>query len=138
MPLTLEIVTPEGKAFNGEVADVILPTANGDVDILPGHQPMMTIIEAGEVQATMAGGSREYLAVDKGFARVQNDVVSVLAEGAINIQEIDLNFVEDARQKAEAALKKAREEGHDPAQIEKLESIARFAVTQQLVKRKKH
>ena len=137
MSLTLEIVTPEGKAFSGEVNDVVLPTANGDVDILPGHQPMLTILEPGEVQATMANG-REYLAVDKGFARVQNDVVSVLAEGAINIQEIDLNFVEDARQKAEDALAKAREEGHDPAQIEKLESVARFAMTQQLVKRKKH
>ncbi|MBC2595521.1 ATP synthase F1 subunit epsilon [Ruficoccus amylovorans] len=137
MPLTLEIVTPEGKAFTGQVDDVVLPTANGDVDILPGHQPLLTIVEPGEVQATMAGG-REYLAVDKGFARVQNDVVSVLCEGAINIQEIDLNFVEDARQKAEAALEKARKEGHDPAQIEKLESVARFAMTQQLVKRKKH
>ncbi|MGE9294498.1 MAG: ATP synthase F1 subunit epsilon, partial [Puniceicoccales bacterium] len=135
MPLTLEIVTPEGKAFSGEVADVVLPTANGDVDILPGHQPMMTILEPGEIQATMDTG-REYLAVDKGFARIQNDVVSVLSEGAINVQEIDLNFVEDARQKAEAALKKAREEGHDAAQIEKLESLARFAMTQQLVKRK--
>jgi F-type H+-transporting ATPase subunit epsilon len=137
MPLTLEIVTPEGKAYTGEVDDVVLPTANGEVDILPGHQPMLTIIEPGEIQAT-TGGSREYLAVDKGFARIQNDVVSVLSDGAINVQEIDLNFVEDARSRAEEALAKARAEGHDPAMIEKLESVARFAMTQLLVKSKKH
>ncbi|MEM8549215.1 MAG: ATP synthase F1 subunit epsilon [Verrucomicrobiota bacterium] len=137
MPLTLEIITPEGKAFTGSVEDVVLPTENGEVDILPGHQPLLTIVEPGEIQATMDKG-REYLAVDKGFARVQNDVVSVLTEGAINVDEIDLNFVEDAREKAEAALAKAREEGHDPAQIEKLEAVARFAMTQELVKAKKH
>ena len=74
--------------------------------------------------------------MDKGFARVQNDVVSILTEGAINVEEIDLNFVENARQKAEDALKKAREEGRDPAEVEKLESRARFAITQQLVKKR--
>ena len=136
MPLILEIVTPEGKAFSSEVLDVVLPTEKGEVDILPGHQPMLTILEPGEVQATLEN-ERQYLAVDKGFARIQNDVVSVLTEGAINVEEIDLNFVENARQKAEDALAKAREEGHDPAMIEKLESVARFAVTQELVKAKK-
>ncbi len=136
MPLTLEIVTPEGKAFNGVVQDVVLPTEKGEINVLPGHQPLLTLVEPGEIQATMESG-REYLAVDKGFARVQNDVVSVLTEGAINVQEIDLNFVENAREKAEAALKKAREEGTDAAEIEKLEAIARFAVTQELVKAKK-
>lgn len=138
MALTLEIITPEGKAFTAEVQDVVLPTEKGEVDILPGHQPLLTIVEPGEVQATLEGNKREYLAVDKGFARIQNDVVSVLTEGAINVHEIDLNFVENAREKAEAALAKAREEGHDPAEVEKLESIARFAVTQELVKSKKH
>jgi len=135
MPLTLEIVTPEGKAFNGVVQDVVLPTERGEINVLPGHQPLLTMVEPGEVQATMDSG-REYLAVDKGFARVQNDVVSILTEGAINVEEIDLNFVENARQKAENALKKAREEGRDPAEVEKLESRARFAITQQLVKKR--
>lgn len=133
--LTLEIVTPEGKAYTKEVEDVILPTQTGELDILPGHQPLITMIESGEVQAGTSSG-REFLAVDKGFARVLGDAVSILTEGAIDVQEIDLEKVVEAQRRAEEALKKAQDEKMDPAEIEKLESIARFAITQQLIKKR--
>ncbi|WOO42284.1 ATP synthase F1 subunit epsilon [Rubellicoccus peritrichatus] len=134
--LTLEIVTPEGKAYTKEVEDVVLPTAEGEIDILPGHQPLITVIEAGEVQAG-TGSGREFLAVDKGFARVLGDAVSVLTEGAIDVAEIDLSQVEEAQKRAEEALERAKNEKMDPAEIEKLEAVARFAIAQQLVKKRR-
>ncbi len=133
--LTLEIVTPEGKAYSKEVQDVTLPTLGGELDILPGHQPLLTVIEAGEVQAGTHEG-REFLAVDKGFARVLGDAVSILTEGAIDVKEIDLSKVAEAQQRAEEALRKARDEKMDPAEIEKLEAVARFAIAQQLIKKR--
>lgn len=133
--LTLEIVTPEGKAYTKEVEDVVLPTAEGEIDILPGHQPLITVIEAGEIQAG-TGSGREFLAVDKGFARVLGDAVSVLTEGAIDVAEIDLSQVEEAQKRAEEALERAKQENMDPAEIERLESIARFAIAQQLAKKR--
>lgn len=133
--LTLEIVTPEGKAYTKEVEDVVLPTAEGEIDILPGHQPLITVIEAGEIQAGTSSG-REFLAVDKGFARVLGDAVSVLTEGAIDVADIDLSQVAEAQKRAEEALERAKNENMDPAEIEKLESIARFAIAQQLAKKR--
>lgn len=133
--LTLEIITPEGKAYSKTVSDVVLPTVEGEVDILPGHQPLVTMIKAGEIQVGTDGG-REFLAVDKGFARVLGDAVSVLTEGAIDIAEINLAAAEEAQKRAQEALEKAKDERMDPAEIEKLEAVARFAIAQQLVKRR--
>ncbi len=134
--MILEIITPEKKVYSSEVTEVVLPTLDGEVDILPGHQPLLTLLEPGEIQAVGANG-REYLAVDKGFARVLGDTLSVLTEAAIDIKAIDIDQVEKAQRRAEAALKKARDEGHDPAEIEQLESIARFAIAQRLAKQKR-
>lgn len=137
MALTLEIVTPEKKVYSKEVNDVVLPTQNGEVDILPGHQPLLTMLVPGEIQAGSAGG-REFLAIDKGFARIQGNIVSVLTEAAINVEQIDLKAAEAAQQRAEEALRKAKEENLDPAEVEKLESIARFAIVQQLAKKRRN
>lgn len=135
--LTLEIITPTGKIYSSEVQDVVLPTPQGEIDILPGHLPLITLVKAGEVQAGVSGNEREHLAVDKGFARVLGDTVSILTEAAIDEKSIDLSQVEEAQKRAEAALERARKENVDPAEIEKLESIARFAIAQQLVKKRR-
>jgi len=137
MPLTLEIVTPENRVYNETVESVVLPTVEGDVGILPGHLPLLTMLEAGELQAVREGKT-EYLAVDKGFARLQGDKISVLTEAAIDVQQIDLSKVQEARERAEAALKEARENPQiDPAEIEKLEQVTRFAIAQSLAKSRK-
>lgn len=137
MALTLEIVTPEKQVYSAKVSSVLLPTRNGEVEILPGHLPLLTIMEAGEIAVRpAAGGQPEYLAVDKGFARVQNDVVSVLVEAAIEETQIDRNYAADAQKRAEEALRRARIEGADPAEIERLESVARFSMIQQIISSK--
>jgi F-type H+-transporting ATPase subunit epsilon len=136
MSLKLEIITPEKVVFNETVEGVILPTETGEVGILPGHIPLLTIINPGKLQVTQEG-KREDIAVDKGFARILGDTVSVLTEAAIDIEEIDIEAVEAAQERAEAALRKARTENTmDPAEIEKLESIIRFSIAQKLTKQK--
>lgn len=136
MPLQLEIVTPEKIVYSQAVEEVTLPTTSGQIDVLPGHQPLLTMLEGGDVLARETAVKTEHLAVDKGFARVQNDTVSILTEAAIDTDQIDLSLVEEAQQRAEEALRKAREEGADPAQIEQLESVVRFSVIQKLAKRR--
>ncbi|WP_269539332.1 ATP synthase F1 subunit epsilon [Cerasicoccus fimbriatus] len=136
MALKLEIVTPEKIVYSKSVDEVVLPTKQGEIDILPGHQPLLTVVEGGEV--TAKGGSVEHLAIDQGFARVQNDTISILTEAAIDIEKIDINLVEEAQKRAEAALQKAKDENVDPAQIEELERVVRFAVIQKLAKKKNY
>lgn len=136
MPLLLEIVTPEKRVFGAEVDHVVVPTATGEIDILPGHLPLLSILEPGELRYGQGAKSVD-VAVDRGFVQIQGDKVSVLTEGAIDVAKIDLGAVAEARRAAENALEDARKRGEDPAIIEELETKARFAVVQTLIKQKR-
>lgn len=138
MPLILKIVTPEQEVYSEKVDSVVLPTRQGEVGILPGHIPLLTQLEAGELQVSPGEGKApQFLAVDRGFAEVQADQVTVLTEAAIDIDAIDLSEVEAAQHRAEAALRRAQDENIDPDEVERLEATVRFAIAQQL-SRKKH
>lgn len=135
--MTFEIVTPTGIVYQAEnVNSVTLPTTAGELGILPGHIPLTAEVEPGEIDVETSAGTTK-LAVDKGYARVLADRVSVLAEAAIDVKAIDLSAVEDAQKRAEAALEAARHQKEiDPAELERLEAVARFAIAQKLVKTK--
>ncbi|MBQ8723982.1 MAG: ATP synthase F1 subunit epsilon [Opitutales bacterium] len=137
MHLSFEIVTPTGIVYQAEnVNSVTLPTTAGELGILPGHIPLTAEVEPGEIDVETSAGTTK-LAVDKGYARVLADRVSVLAEAAIDVKAIDLSAVEDAQKRAEAALEAARHQKEiDPAELERLEAVARFAIAQKLVKTK--
>src|ERR1044071_8467921 len=106
MPLTLEIVTPEAKVYSDTIDSVVVPTVEGEIGILPGHIPLLTQVEHGELRVTK-NGRTEWLAVGGGFAQVEGDRVSVLAEHAIGEEKIDESAVEAALQSAQAKLKEA-------------------------------
>jgi F-type H+-transporting ATPase subunit epsilon len=135
MSLKLEIVTPEKKVYSETVDSVVLPTTSGEVGILPGHIPLITEIKAGELAITK-DGVLDLLAVDIGFAEVVGDTVSVLTEAAVDIEDIDLASVEEARHRAEEALKEAEGQNMDQDEILALEAKVRFALVQQLAKKK--
>lgn len=137
MPLILQIVTPEKEVYSQKVNSVVLPTQEGEIGILPGHIPLLTLLAAGELQVTKEKGELEFLAVDKGFAEIQGDQVTVLTEAAIDIQSIDLSEVEEAQRRAEAALEEAENSDMDPEEIERLEAQIRFSIAQQLAKKRR-
>lgn len=134
MSLTLEIVTPDRRAYTGEADSVTLPTALGSIGILKGHLPITSIIEAGEVVVVL-NGKTSRLAVDKGFVRVVSDKVSVVTEAAIDETKIDLKAIDQAEERARQAVEAARGQKEiDPAEIAKIEQILRFAAVQRMVK----
>jgi F-type H+-transporting ATPase subunit epsilon len=133
MSLTLEIVTPEARVYSDTIDTVVIPTVDGEIGILPGHIPLLTQVDHGELRVTK-NGVTTFLAVGKGFAEISNDKVSVLAENAINEEKIDEHAVEQAQKRAEEAL--AGKSDLDPAEIERLEGVVRFAVAQLGVKRR--
>jgi len=134
MPLTLEIVTPEARVYSDTVDTVVIPTVEGEIGILPGHIPLLTQVEDGELRV-MKGGQTIWLAVSGGFAEVDNDKVSILAEHAITEEKIDESAVEAALKRAEQELKEAKH--LDPAQFERLQSMVRYTGTQLAVKRRR-
>jgi len=134
MSLTLEIVTPDRRAYTSEADSVTLPTALGSIGILKGHLPLTSIIEAGEVVVVL-NGKTSRLAVDKGFVRVVSDKVSVVTEAAIDETKIDLKAIEQAEERARQAVEAARGQKEiDPVEIAKIEQILRFAAVQRMVK----
>ena len=131
MSLTLEIVTPVGVVYRkGELDAVTLPASDGEIQILPGHIPLITILDAGAVLAI----SEESIAVDTGYARCIADTVSVLTESAIDVQRFDEDEMQKAREAAEKALEEAKNANVDPDEIERLESRARVAIAGLLAK----
>ena len=134
MSLTVEIVTPDRRAYEGTADKVTLPTALGSIGILPGHQPITAVIAAGEVILTVEGKVTR-LAIDQGFVRVVADKVSVVTEAAIDEAKIDLKSVENAEARARQAVEAARgQKDVDPVEVAKMEQILRFALVQRLVK----
>jgi F-type H+-transporting ATPase subunit epsilon len=134
MPLTLEIVTPEAKVYSDTIDSVVIPTVEGEIGVLPGHIPLLTQVEDGELRVTK-GTSTQLLVVSGGFAQIDGDRVRVLAENAINEEKIDENAVEAALKRAEEQLREAKD--MDPQQYEHLQSLVRYSGVQLAVKRKK-
>lgn len=134
MPLTLEIVTPEAKVYSDVIDSVVIPTVQGEIGVLPGHIPLLTQVENGELRVTK-GAVTQHLAVSGGFAQIEGDSVRVLAENAITEEKIDENAVEAALKRAEAELKDAK--NLDPQQYEHLQNLVRYSGLQLAVKRRK-
>jgi F-type H+-transporting ATPase subunit epsilon len=134
MTLTLEIVTPEARVFSDTIDTVVIPTVDGEIGILPGHIPLLTQVQDGELRVTK-GTVVSFLAVGGGFAQVSGDKVSILAERAITEDKIDEKAVENAMQRAEQAIKEAKD--MDPAEFEHLQNMVRFSGTQLALKRRR-
>lgn len=134
MPLTLEIVTPEAKVYSDTIDSVVIPTVHGEIGILPGHIPLITQVEDGELRVTK-GTQTDLLAVSGGFAQIDGDRVRVLAEHAIDEKKIDENAVEAALKRAEEQLKAAKD--LDPKEQEQLHSMVRYAGVQLAIKRRR-
>jgi F-type H+-transporting ATPase subunit epsilon len=109
--LQVELVAADRLVWSGEATMVIARTTEGDVGILPGHAPMLSVIIEGVVDVQTAEGETWVAAVDAGFLSVANNRVSVLSERAEMSHEIDL---EKARQELERA--QASGEMNDDAQ----------------------
>ena len=127
MPFALEIVTPERLAWKGEASALVLPTIDGEVGILPKHEPYVTVLGHGEGRITALDGTVEHVAIIGGFVQVRPDRVLVLAETADLASELDLAAIEKARTTAEAAL--ADTSAMDPAAI----TAARAALARALL-----
>ncbi len=110
--LKLEILTPEGKTFEGDVDSVLLPGTEGDMGVLPGHEALVSQLNAGELHIVQKGKT-EVLAIGEGFAEITAESVAVLTDGAVNEKDIDEKAAEEAVKRAEDLLKSNTLEGEE-------------------------
>jgi len=120
--LTLELVTPEKVAWSAPADFVVLPAVNGEMGVLPGHQPFLVQLAQGEVRVT-AGDDVKHFAVSGGFAEIKNNTVSLFAETAEDAGQIDAERAHQALEKAKAVV----HAGLDPMQLAAMEAAIRRA-----------
>lgn len=100
----LEIVTPEKKAVSTEVEEISVPTFEGEISILAGHQNLISHVVPGELRI-IHKGQTENMAVGDGFVKVTAGKVSIITDLAAAGEDIIEAEVEQARKDAEEALK---------------------------------
>jgi F-type H+-transporting ATPase subunit epsilon len=119
MTIRCEIVSQDRMVFEGDVDIVVLPGADGEMGILPHHAPLLTTLKYGFIKIREKS-QEQVFAVAGGVAEIQPDIVTVLADAAENVMEIDVSRAEEARKRAEEALGKVSAEDAD--MYEKLEA----------------
>ena len=107
--LKLDIVTPEGKIFSNNVKSVTLPGSEGEFGVLPGHVGIVTTLDSGVIEIEKQDGKKEIVAINWGYAKVDERSVDILAEGAVDIN----GDSESEIAQAIASAKKLLEESSD-------------------------
>jgi len=130
--LTLELVTPEKVAWSASADFVVLPSFDGEMGVLPGHQPFLVQLAPGEVRVTDKGEVKRF-AVSGGFAEIKNDAISLFAETAEAAEQINAERAHQALERAKLASTKP---GLDPLQLAEMEADMRRAQARLRVSRR--
>ena len=105
MPIRCEIVSQDKMVYEGDADSVLLPGTDGEMGILPNHAPLLTTLKYGII--TVRTQAQEmYFTVAGGVAEIQPEIITVLADSAENVEEIDVERAESARKRAEEELAK--------------------------------
>jgi F-type H+-transporting ATPase subunit epsilon len=132
--LKLQIVSAERALVNETVDEVQIPGAEGYLGILPGHTPLLTTLQVG-VLWYRQGADKHYLSIAFGFAEVQPDRVTILAEVAERADEIDPGRAEMAKKRAEERLAKPTVDiDFERARIALLKALVRLQVASRRVR----
>ena len=111
----LEIGTPEKTVYSGEVESLRAPGTEGGFGVLAGHHPMLASLGIGQMVFSEQEQAPKSVAISGGFAEVQRDRVTVLAETAELAQGIDVTRAEAARDRAQERLARKRDQQIDEA-----------------------
>lgn len=103
MPIQCDIVSQDRMVFSGEAEMVILPGSEGVMGILPNHSPVLTTFNFGII-TVITKKDRNYFTVAGGIAEVQPNLITVLADAAENVDELDESRAELAKERAEKLL----------------------------------
>ena len=102
--LHVNVVTPDGAAYEGEARMVIAKSVTGEIGILPKHNPMVTPLDISILKLRHEDGGRTLIALSGGFMEVRPDTVTILAETAEMADKIDYDRASAAKVRAERRL----------------------------------
>jgi len=112
MPIRCEIVSQDRMVFEGDADIVVVPGVSGEMGILPNHAPLLSTLKFGFLRVRYKGEEQVYT-IAGGIIEVQPDLITIMADAAENVQEIDVARAESARQRAVELLKQGAPLGAD-------------------------
>lgn len=105
MPIQCEVVSQDRMLYEGLADVVVAPGEYGEMGILPNHAPLLATLDFGVLRVRYKG-EEEIFTISGGVIEVQPDLVTILADVGENVDEIDLERAEAARERAEELLRK--------------------------------
>lgn len=128
MNLFLEIITPEKVVYKDEISQVVVPTVNGEITILPNHINLLTQVNPGELMIKK-DTTAQYIAITGGFLEVNSNKISILANYAVKAQDIEVARAQEAKKRAEKIMtEKATDNDLKMAQAEMIKAILELKV----------
>ena len=135
--LFLEMVSPQGIIFEGDIDQVTLPTSNGAITVLPHHAALFTKLIEGEIEVVQEGKRTSYV-IAGGFFEINNNKASILSDYAIRAESIEMAKSEEKKRQAEQKLReKLTNEEFTIADKDLKMSILELKVAQK-VRRRQH
>lgn len=123
--LSFALVSPERELFHGAVDQVVVPGSEGEFGVLPAHAPVMSVIKPGALRIFNDGGERRIF-INGGFADVTPDGLTVLAEEAVDLADVDpAQLEQDLKDAGEDVRDAAGDAARDAAQrkLARLEAL---------------
>jgi F-type H+-transporting ATPase subunit epsilon len=128
--LSIEIVTPDGIAFAGEVTACTAPGIDGQFQILNGHAPFLSILQIGELRVQMQSGEK-LLATAGGFLEVKDNIITIIVESAEFAEDIDISRAKEAEKRAREKLDDKGDIDLARAELSYLRALNRLKVASQ-------
>ena len=99
-----DVVSVQESLYSGAVTMLIAKGAGGELGIMPGHAPLVTLLKPGTIRVLLENGTEELIYVSGGVLEVQPHVVTVLADTAVRAENLDEAAILEARKHAEQLL----------------------------------
>lgn len=105
-----DVVSVRESIYSGAISMLIAKGAGGELGILPGHAPLVTLLQPGPIRVQLENGTEEIIYVSGGVLEVQPHVITVLADTAIRAHDLDEAAILEARKQAETMLDNQKSE----------------------------
>lgn len=130
----LDIVSAEKEIYSGLVQMVVVSGELGELGIVPGHAPLLSMIKPGEIRLTTQSGQEEIFYVSGGMLEVQPHVVTILADVVLRAEDLSLDAALAAKAQAEAMLSQKSEIDYSLAAAELARAAAQIQAIRKLKK----
>lgn len=135
--MQLTVITPEKIIYEGDIKELVVNTAAGELGILPHHINLFTKIIPGEL-IIKEQKQNHHLGITKGFLEIKNNIATILTDYAVRAEEIEVKEAMEAQRRAEEVLKKRKEgiseQDYATAQAELARAIMELKIANKLRK----